>query len=498
MALRLYQLTRPGFLTGVNEYDDGVYFGSAVRLVHGVIPYRDFVMVQPPGISLLMTPVALLSRLTGTGTGFALARVLTACAGAAGVTLAGLLVRRKGIVAMTLACGVLAVYPAGINAAHTVLLEPWLVLFCLAGALAMFEGDHVTTHPGRLAWGGVAFGAAGAIKLWAVFPVVVLLVVCRRNGSRRPRRPYLAGVIAGFGIPVIPFLLLAPQSFYHGVVVAQLSRVDLTRVSVWDRLQSLTGLSAFAPVAHGTVLLTALAMAGFAIVGLLRSALRTRQAPTPLEWFAVGTAALLLAAFIWPPDYYEHYAWFFAPFLALCLALAAGRLTAALSGRIRLNLLAPSLSGLVALALLWTAVVEVRQEARLTATEPAASAQRQIPAGACVLTDITSLTIVADRFVSSEAGCSMMVDTIGTDYALSPGRNGVTGAGRSPAVQAVWLSAFRHARYVWLACPPTDGPACKTNRRIPWTGAISGYFASHFRLVRKPGAPAYLYVRRRA
>jgi hypothetical protein len=57
LAVRLYYFTRPGYLLGVTEYDDGSYFGSAVRLVHGVLPYRDFVFVQPPGITLLMTPV---------------------------------------------------------------------------------------------------------------------------------------------------------------------------------------------------------------------------------------------------------------------------------------------------------------------------------------------------------------------------------------------------------------------------------------------------------
>jgi hypothetical protein len=40
------------------QYDDGVYFGNAVRLVHGAIAYRDFAMVLLPGSMLLMTPVA--------------------------------------------------------------------------------------------------------------------------------------------------------------------------------------------------------------------------------------------------------------------------------------------------------------------------------------------------------------------------------------------------------------------------------------------------------
>src|SRR5579875_2761179 len=56
LGLRLYQLTRPGYLLSVTEYDDGPYFGSALRLVSGVLPYRDFLLVQPPGITLLMIP----------------------------------------------------------------------------------------------------------------------------------------------------------------------------------------------------------------------------------------------------------------------------------------------------------------------------------------------------------------------------------------------------------------------------------------------------------
>jgi hypothetical protein len=83
LAVRAYQLSRPGYLLGVTEYDDGVLFGNALRLASGVIPYRDFAMVQPPGSALLMVPVALLAKVTGTAWGLAVARILTVCADAA-------------------------------------------------------------------------------------------------------------------------------------------------------------------------------------------------------------------------------------------------------------------------------------------------------------------------------------------------------------------------------------------------------------------------------
>jgi alpha-1,2-mannosyltransferase len=62
LGLRLYLLSQPGYLLGVTQYDDGPYFGSALRLVHGALPYRNFIIVQPPGITLLMTPAALLAQ----------------------------------------------------------------------------------------------------------------------------------------------------------------------------------------------------------------------------------------------------------------------------------------------------------------------------------------------------------------------------------------------------------------------------------------------------
>jgi alpha-1,2-mannosyltransferase len=78
VGLRLYDLSRPDFLLGINEYDEGTDFGSAIRLVHGALPYRDFIMVHPPGITLLMFPVALATRVMGTDAGMAVARVVTA------------------------------------------------------------------------------------------------------------------------------------------------------------------------------------------------------------------------------------------------------------------------------------------------------------------------------------------------------------------------------------------------------------------------------------
>src|SRR6266853_1907315 len=160
--LRFYQLARPGYLLGVTEYDDGVQFGGALRMVSGVIPYRDFVVVQPPGSILLMAPIAALAKVTGSAWGLAIARVLTACADTACVALLGLLVRHRGAVATGVACGIYAVYPDA------------LVPLAVIGLLLLHR-------PRRLA--ALAGGAA-----------------------------------AGLGILVLPFLAMAPRGLAKDVV----------------------------------------------------------------------------------------------------------------------------------------------------------------------------------------------------------------------------------------------------------------------------------------
>ncbi len=122
---------------------------------------------------------------------------------------------------------------------------------------------------------------------------------------------------------------------------------------------------------------------------------------------------------------------------------------------------------------------------------PAAAIARVVPPGACVLTDEVSYTIAADRFFSDLRGCPQIVDGEGTDLALSGGRNGVTGAGRTPAVHAIWTSALRSTQYVWLSSRLGSVEA----RRIAWTPSLKAYFFSHFRPVRGVGVPPNLYKR---
>jgi hypothetical protein len=252
-------------------------------------------------------------------------------AGAAAVPLGGLLVRHRGLTAVLVTCGTLAIFPDSLLAARTVLLEPWLVLFCLLGALAVFDRDQLA-NPRRLFLGGLALGFAGSVKVWAILPVLVILALVIRR--RREATRYGAGVVIGFAVPVLPFALSAPATFYRSVIIAQLVRSDV-RVPQGFRLQQLLGLTHTHQLATPIlVIIGAVVVVIIALVAVLAS--RLAGAPPPLEVFALASFALVVAAFLWPADFYYHYACFFTPFVALAIALPFSRLLSALpAGRTR-------------------------------------------------------------------------------------------------------------------------------------------------------------------
>ena len=485
LALRVYyQSTRAGFLLGVNEYDDGTYFGSALRLVTGVLPYRDFVSVQPPGITLLMAPVALLAKASSTATGMVVARVLTTAASGAGVVLAGLLVRRYGTLAVLITCGFTAVYPGSIAAAHTVLVEPWLALFCLIGALALFDGDQLA-QGWRLAWAGVAFGFGGAVEGWAIVPVIVAILLFLPKLTRA--WPFCAGVAAGFLVPVLPFAGLAPRRFYDDTIIASLGLVSPARTPVWGRLANILGFVYPAPDQETMVLAIAIS-AGITVVALVIAAwLVTHRPPPLLERFVVLTSAVVIVMFCLAGQFYYHFVAFLAPFLGASIALPVSRLVTAVPARRVLVWLATGLAGLAITATAATQFWVESAGAGVLGPVPRAI-DRIIPPGACVLTDQVSTTILANRFYSDVPGCPQMVNAVGTDLALSHGKKPSDGAGYVPAVAAVWRQAFSRAQIVLLS---HNSPG-----RIAWTPALRAYFAANFVPLKSPWELVTLYKRK--
>ncbi len=494
LGLRVFQLTRPGYLTGFTQYDDGVYIGNALRLVNGVIPYRDFAMVQPPGSMLLMVPAALGGKVFGSAWALAAARVLTVGADTANVVLAGLLVRHRGPLAAGVASGLYAVYPAALNASQSLFLEPWLNLFCLLGAVLLFDGDHLAGHRGvpgehgsrRAFWAGVCFGFGAAVKIWAVVPALVAWLLCLR--ARRDRAPFAGGFAVGIAVPCLPFLALAPSGFGRTVFVSELVQATHGRVGANPRLADITGIVGLSSVGVNPKIWAGATAAGVLLLFVVIAWLRARRAgsrATALDWFALICTFVVTGMLFSPSEWYVHYAAFAGPFLVVLVGLSAGRLVAARQPAVKKpRPWVRVCAGVVAALLI--AAMGAADGYTVTTLYPArdlSAASALIPPGACVLTDTAAATVVIGRFSASSPGCPAIVDTVGTLIATTHGKDFVAGPGVLQADTQVWQQAFQQAPYVWLI-----GNNGYTGARIAWTPALHAYFETHFRLIGLPGS----------
>jgi hypothetical protein len=480
LALRLYQLFRPGYLSGFTQYDDGVYFGNAVRLVDGAIPYRDFAMVQPPGSMLLMAPVALLAKAFGTVWGLGAARLLTAGADAANAMLIGLLVRHRGVLAAGLACAGYGVYPAALNASSSLFLEPWLNLFCLLGTLMVFKSGQLA-GPRSLAWGGAWFGFAVAVKIWAFVPALLAGGLCVRGRTRGAW--FAGGFAAGLAVWCLPFLVLAPSGFGRTVFVSELIQATHGRFGPKPRLADITGLTGLAGFTGGVSPLLGAAIAVSVVIGVLIAAAwilslarRGKGLPgrglTALDWYVLLGASVITLMMFAPSEWYQHYAAFDGPFLVLVAALPLARL--AVGTRIRPA--AVVAAGMAVAVVGGLTVASVVATVKHGPVRSYASVAAIIPPGACVVTDTASATIAINRFDSSAPGCPLLVDSVGTLIARTDGQDLTAGPALLAADTAVWQTAFARAQYVWLV--GNDG---YTGARIAWTWSLYHYFISHFR-----------------
>jgi hypothetical protein len=515
LGLRVFQLTRPGYLTGFTQYDDGVYIGNALRLVDGVIPYRDFAMVQPPGSMLLMVPAALVGKAFGSVSALAAARILTVGADTANVVLVGLLVRHRGPLAAGVASGGYAVYPAALNASQSLFLEPWLNLFCLLGAVLLFDGDriaelgesdgqHRRTH--RALWAGACFGFAAAVKIWAAVPALVAWVLCLT--ARRGRLSFAGGFAAGLAVPCLPFEILAPGGFGRTVFVSELVQATHGRVGANPRVADITGIIGLSSVGVSPRIWQGVTAAAVLFLFVVIAWLRARRAgslATALDWFALVTTVAVTGMLFAPSEWYVHYAAFAGPFLVVLLGLSAARLFTPgqpphdkpphdkpphdkpprekprkVPRRI------PVVTVAAAFTVLVIAAMGAADGYAVTTLYPARSLQAVsglIPPGACVLTDTASVTIAIDRFSARSPGCPAVVDTVGTLIATTHGKDFVAGPGVLQADSQVWQQAFQQADYVWLI-----GNNGYTGARIAWTPALYAYFVSQFRLIAMPSS----------
>ena len=503
LGILLAQSLLHGHLSGLDEYDDGAYFGATLQLLHGILPYHESAFVQPPMLTVWLLPAAALSLFDGTATAFEAARIFVDLVAAANVAMVGLLLRRRPTLQVVVSMGAMAVFPGAVRSAQTVLIEPLLVFLCLAGMLCILEGGRISASRRRVMIGGLLFGAAGATKVWALFPFIAVLLAAWRLGPR-VCLTWVAGGAAGFVACSLPFVVGAPSAFIHDVFVTQAMRSAGSGYTGWERLADLTGLpglysAVLGSPTSGVVLLVAV-LAAFVLLCLLAFAIPARQRMDGLEWCALLATVLTGAGLFAAPDYYYHYGGFEAPFIALLYGAVVVRLRARVAGlapagaatgaeggrsTARLRLAGVVLVTTIPLVLLG-AMVKLRLETIASApaaTQVVAVVGDRLPAKGCVLYTDPAVGILADRFTADVHGCPTVVDWLGQERVLDHGIDESSSDTHNAALQARWFAAVKLS------------VAMVINKNTDWNATLTHYAREHFHLVKQRHHGFAVYVR---
>lgn len=459
-VVRALPLLRGAGLDGHLGYDDGVYFGAAVALTHGVLPYRDFLLLHPPGITVLLAPFALIGGVTSDATGFALGRLAFMALGAINAGLVTVLAGRYGRRAGVLAGLLYAVWFAAARVERTTdLLGPETTLLLVA-MFVVGRRRPLTTR--RAIAGGIALGIATAIQVWMALPVAVIVVMVARGARSDPWRPasgLLAGVAAGFGAVCLPFVVSAPTQFVRYVILDQLSRPSLG-VSPLTRLRALEGLS----IGTSSVsTLLAAAVVGAALVGFGAVILVARRVPAARVWcvLAVVETAYLMVS----PVFLSHYSAWVAPSAAIVIGTAVALVIDALERHRPLGIVAKAawIGVVAALAL----GVPRHQGGVLEA----ASLEADLDGARCVAADAPDLLLVTTGLRRDiQNGCPLVLDPTGLSYETDRGRLAAGAVSvarrRAPGYQTAMEEYYDDSGAAMFTRVAADGLSASTQEEI--------------------------------
>jgi alpha-1,2-mannosyltransferase len=311
VAIRLASVLRGGGLFNDGNYDDAVHYAAAAGLVHGEMPYEDFLFLHPPGIVVALAPFAAFGTWTSDALGLATARLAWMLLGGLNAALVVLILRRISLTAAISGGLFYAAYFPAIYSEHLTLLEALgttgILLALLVGRLPEVDSRIPT---GRLLTAGLVAGAATSVKAWGVVPVLVIVGWLLVRAGWRRSLVFLGAGVAGCSLICLPFFVNAPRGMWQMVVLDQLGRPANTTLELRRKLYDIVGLR-WEPMQSGWLLLTLLLVgvvlmgaawaAGRGLFVLLLVAELTVLALTPIWWvhyasLLAGPAALTVGA----------------------------------------------------------------------------------------------------------------------------------------------------------------------------------------------------------
>jgi len=407
-AVRFALVARGGGVLGDNGYDDGVHYAAADALVHGRLPYRDFLFLQPPGILLLLAPFAWLGSATTDPTGVLLARIAFLALGGVNAGLVAAICRRYGWTAAIVGGTTYAVLFPAVYGERSTLLEP-VGTFGLLLAILLVRRQW--RRPGLAAFlAGLPLGLAVSTKIWYIVPAVVLAAFAGRRALL-----LLAGAASATVLICLPFFLAGPAPMLREVVLDQLGRPTATVWTPYRRIESMLGVLQVTQPSAATDAATVLPFvlgvgAAVVAVGLAFTVRGGRLFPV----LVLATGAVVLAS----PSYFPHYGMLVAAPLAACAGLATGRLTRPLpAGPLKAAVTAAVVVGVVA--------ANARADAVTVSNPIPAAALTPVVARVhgCVVSDDPGVLAAVDVLSRDlRQGCEVWPDVTGYTYDRDDGR----------------------------------------------------------------------------
>lgn len=444
-------LQKNGGIGAAMNYDDGVYYGAATGLANGLVPYRDFLLVHPPGIAVFFAPIAALGSVITDLRALELARLVVILIGLLNTALVYYVGKKAaGTTAAVTASLLWIVWSALIFEEKTTLLEPFVLVGILVSLALLFNTSERTWKP---VVAGLVIGYAVVTKYWAAIPMLVIaggVVV-----SRRVKAAVVYLVSAGVMALVVtaPFWVLAGSQMVEDTIAAQSTRqvgsdgllerlaliLNISTASTWSKVGPRLGW----PLVGAC--LVAVALCAVAVW------FRYRKGRIWVVLLVVQGAILL-----WVPVFFQGYASFVAPALLLTLGAGAQFLWDAgksVAARRSLRVLAVAAVSLtVAYSIVLAALTSFAFGSIGAGATPAVAAAR------CVAADRPSTIAIVDKMTSNVTnGCPAVYDITGLFFEPEVRASGAKSRATSQGYQDAVLALFAASDYVIISRETADG-----------------------------------------
>ena len=160
----------------MNSYDGSVCYAAAAGLAHGLLPYRDFLFLHPPGIVVALVPFVSLGRVIGDPSGIEVATLAWFGIGALNAVLVSTILRPLGVVAALIGGLFYAVFYPAVFIERSPLLEAPAATVTLVALLLLTRTPKVGPIASRVVLlAGALLGVSAGFKIWGVVVLVAVL-----------------------------------------------------------------------------------------------------------------------------------------------------------------------------------------------------------------------------------------------------------------------------------------------------------------------------------